>query len=171
MRTDALLTAIVATCFASQAHAQTDLSAAGASDQTTSHFTVGAGAEIDLVGLAYGVRPEFLYRPIADSGANLRIAVGLLAGPEITFLPASIGYRHVWSRNRRVRPHLGGGLEYQTFWYGGDHPTSRSALYVETGFEIRVGKMWLGIQGAPDLSVFSGFGFGLAGRITARYDL
>lgn len=170
MRTEAFVAALVATLFAAQANAQSATVEATAGN-APGHFTVGAGAEVDLVGLAYGVRPEFLYRPIADSGANIRISSGIMAGPEITFLPVSLGYRHVWSRNRRVRPHLGGGVEYQTFWYGGDSSVSRTAFYAETGFEMRFGDTWVGIQWAPDLSVLSGFGFGFAARITARFDL
>lgn len=136
-------------------------------------FSLGAGAEVDLVGLAYGVRPEVLFRPFEDDGGpHLRLAVGLMAGPELTFLPVAVGYRHIFSEGRRVRAHLGLGYEQQTFWYGGDSPVSRPAFYAETGWEILVGrKAWLGLQFAPDLAPFSLFGFGFATRVTFRYDL
>lgn len=136
------------------------------------HFSAGAGAEVDLVGLAYGVRPELLFRPVADAGGNLRLAVGLMAGPELTFLPVALGYRQIFRQGRKVQPHLGAGLEWQTFWYGGDSPASRPAIYIETGFELEVVRnAWVGIQYGPDFSPSNLFGFGFVGRITFRYDL
>jgi len=136
------------------------------------HFSAGAGAEVDLVGLAYGVRPELLFRPVADAGAHIRLAVGFLAGPEITFLPVALGYRHVFRLGRKVQPHLGAGVEWQTFWYGGETPASRPSIYAETGFEFQVSRgAWVGLQYGPDFSPSNLFGFGFVGRLTFRYDL
>ncbi len=136
------------------------------------HWSVGVGAETDLIGLAFGARPEVLFRPWADRGFNLRLASGFLAGPEITFVPIDLGVRQLMRPGRSVRPHIGAGFEYQVFWYGGEDPATRPALYFETGFEAKIADdLWLGLQFAPDLAVFGSFGFGFATRVTLRYDL
>lgn len=113
-----------------------------------------------------------LFRPVADHGANLRLAIGLLAGPEITFLPVALGYRQIFRQGRKVQPHIGGGVELQTFWFGGDAPVSRAAFYAETGFEAEIfDGGWIGLQYGPDFAPFNLFGFGFVGRVTFRYDL
>lgn len=138
----------------------------------TDRLSVGAGAEVTLVGLAFGVRPELLFRPFrADGIGHLRIAAGVMQGPELTFIPANLGYRAIFSPGRSARAHLGLGLEWQNFFYGGDSPRSRLAAYAETGFEFEIfDGGWIGLQYAPDFAL-TGFGFGFATRVTFRYDL
>ena len=135
-------------------------------------LSVGGGAEVDLVGLAFGARPELLFRPFRPDGrSNLRLAAGVMQGPEITFVPVNLGYRLILSPGRPARAHIGGGLEWQNFWYGGDAPKSRLAMYLETGFEFEIfDGGWVGLQYAPDFAL-TGFGFGFATRATFRYDL
>ncbi len=172
MRTNMLLLLAVLALAAPAAAQEIDAQATVAPRSLGDHFSVGAGLEVDLVGLAYGVRPEVLFRPVADGGAHIRLAVGALAGPELWFMPVALGYRHLWSKGRKIRPHLGGGVELQTFWFGGGSPVSRAAFYAETGFEFEVFKGgWVGLQYGPDFAPFSHFGFGFVARTTFRYDL
>lgn len=132
----------------------------------SSRFTVGLPAEVDLIGLAYGVRPELLYRPWGEtSRSRLRLALGALTGPEYFFQPISFGYRAVFRGDRTVQPLLGLGLELQQFIVH-DAPILRRwpVAYVEfgSGFaiteRIQVGalasaELKLGGEPGPGLSL------------------
>lgn len=137
-------------------------------------LTVGAPVEYDLIGSNLGLRPELLWRPIAeDSALNLRAAVGLLPGPEYLYLPASLGVRGEWGRRAdwRVRPSAGLGVEAQNFVVTDHSPISRVGFYAELGAVWVIGQSVVGLQVAPELSLFNRPGGGMSLRLVLQRDL
>lgn len=130
-------------------------------------FSVGVPAEVDLVGLAFGVRPELTWRPIGkDSALHLRVATGVMAGPELVFVPVSFTVRGRWFPKGRVHPILGAGAELQTF-YTSDHPVVARAAYVfEAGVDVTVSGPWsVGLVLEPGFAPQPALGFGAAVRL------
>lgn len=133
----------------------------------TDRFSVGLPAEVDLVGLAYGVRPEVMWRPIgADSALNLRFATGLMVGPELAFTPLSATVRGRFFPRAKVHPILGAGAELQTFFIS-DHPVVARAAYVfEVGLDVNATGPWsVGLVIEPNFAPPPSFGFGTAARL------
>ncbi|MCX5743501.1 MAG: hypothetical protein NT062_13490 [Proteobacteria bacterium] len=179
MRTDRTLAALVVvlTCVAiSPARAEdAPPPAPTASDGAWSHtrFTVALPAEVTVVGLTYGVRPEVLYR-FGDRGAvsRLRLAVGFLDGPDQLFIPLSLGYRAVLRQAHRIRPEVGAGVELQHRLVS-DFPAVRQyGVYVEGGVGVAVDdRLSLGLVVAIDVMLYGGPGLGLGPRVFASWQL
>ncbi|MCK6522867.1 hypothetical protein L6R49_15670, partial [Myxococcota bacterium] len=107
------------------------------------HFSVGVPLEVDAVGFAVGVRPELLWRPIKPDGAlHLRVATGLMVGPELAFVPVSLTVRGRWLTDRDVHPILGFGTELQTFYSTGHPVVARRAWVTELGVDVDVADRW-----------------------------
>lgn len=138
------------------------------------HFTLGAPVEWDLVGLAYGVRPEVLWR-FGGEGARsrLRVAAGVLAGREYVYVPLAIGYRAIFRQDRDLRPLVGAGLEAQWFIISDASPVHRLGVpYLEGGAELAItDRLTLGGLAAFDVSLFSEPGFSLVMRFFATWRL
>jgi len=97
-------------------------------------FTLGLPVEVTLVGLTYGVRPEVLYRfGGVGTVSRLRLAVGVLDGPDQLFVPLSLGYRAVFRQAHRVRPEVGAGLELQHRLVSDFDAVRQYGVYVEGG--------------------------------------
>lgn len=116
-------------------------------------FEVGLPLEVTLVGLTVGVRPELLFRPGAPGTVSrLRVAFGVLGGPDQLFLPLSLGYRAQFRQSSIVQPIVGAGLELQHRLVD-DLPAVRQfGFYGEFGVGFAVG---------PQLSLSALFGFDL----------
>ncbi|TNE85256.1 MAG: hypothetical protein EP330_26375 [Deltaproteobacteria bacterium] len=138
----------------------------------TDRFSLGLPAEVDLVGLAFGVHPELLFRPIQPDGAlHLRFAPGLMVGPELAFVPIALGVREVMFPRKRVRPFLGTGLQLQNFVPYGHPVLTRLDMALELGVDVRVADQWgVGLQLSPEIGLVGGFGFGMAVRLGAQLD-
>lgn len=136
---------------------------AGALD--ADHFSVGIPAEVDLVGLAFGVRPELLWRPFGGA-THLRLATGVMAGPELVFVPLSLSVRGRWFPKGRVHPIAGLGAELQTF-YASDHPVvARPSYFGELGVDVDVKEDWsVGLVLEPGFAPSPLLGFGAAVRL------
>lgn len=137
-----------------------------------SRVSIAAHLQVDLLGLAVGVRPEVLYRPFrATRGANLRFGFGLLPGPEYFFLPIAVGWRQHFVPHHRVTLELGAGYEQQFFFVRDAPAVTRGFLYTELGLAVRVASRgWLGVQVAPGWAPFSHPGPGIATRLGFRWD-
>lgn len=136
-------------------------------------FTLVLPAEVTVVGLTYGVRPEVLYRyGAAGTRSRLRLAVGVLDGPDQLFIPLSLGYRAVFRHGRRFQPAVGGGLELQHRLVS-DYPAVRQyGVYVEGGFGVALGpRVSLGLMVAIDVMLYGGPGAGLGPRVFASWQL
>lgn len=129
------------------------------------HFSIGIPAEVDLLGLAFGVRPELLWRPFGGA-THLRLATGLMAGPELAFVPLSLSVRGRWFLQSRVHPIAGIGGELQTF-YASDHPVvARLAYFGELGVDVDITQPWsVGLVFEPGFSPAPLFGFGMVARV------
>lgn len=136
-------------------------------------FSVAGHVESQLIGLAFGVRAEALYRPFRpDRGANVRVGVGLQGGPEYFYLPVDVGWRQHFVPHRIVTLELGAGFEQQTFFIPGLRPISRPAFYGEGGIAFRVMPGgWLGAQVVPSFAPLQHPGPGLAVRVGFRWTL
>lgn len=135
-------------------------------------FSVAGHFESQVIGLAFGLRAEALYRPFRpDRGANLRVGLGLQGGPEFFYLPVDVGWRQHFVPHRIVTLELGAGFEQQTFFVPEQRPISRPALYLEGGlaFQVTPGG-WLGAQLVPSWG-FAPAGPGLAVRLGFRWTL
>jgi hypothetical protein len=138
-------------------------------------FSIAGHLETQLIGLAFGLRAEALYRPFRpDRGANLRVGLGLQGGPEFFYLPIDVGWRQHFVPHRILALELGAGFEQQTFFVPELAPISRTAIYTEGGlaFQVMPGG-WLGAQvvsswafgtPGPGLAVRLGFRWTLGGR-------
>lgn len=136
-------------------------------------FSVAGHFESQVIGLAFGLRAEALYRPFRpDRGANVRVGVGLQGGPEFFYLPVDLGWRQHFVPHRIVTLELGAGFEQQTFFVPGLRPISRPAFYGEGGIAFRVTPGgWLGAQVVPSFAPFTHPGPGLAVRVGFRWTL
>lgn len=143
------------------------------SDPNASRWSLGVPVEVDVVGLAVGVHPEILFRPANPDGAlHLRLAAGVMAGPELALLPFSFGVRGVAAPRRIVRPFAGLGLQLQVFAPYGAPARPRLDVYVEVGLDVRVVDSWrIGVQISPEIGVSPGFGLGMATRLGFQVDL
>ena len=142
-------------------------------DPDASRWSVGVPVEVDLVGLAAGMHPEILFRPAAPDGAlNLRFATGVMAGPELTLVPFSLGVRGVIVPRRIVRPYGGLGLQMQVFAPYGAPARARLDVYMELGLDVRIVDSWrIGLQVSPEFGVAPAFGLGMATRLGFQVDL
>jgi hypothetical protein len=143
------------------------------SDPHASRWSLGVPVEVDVVGLAVGVHPEILFRPANPDGAlHLRLATGLMAGPELALVPFSFGVRGVAAPRRIVRPFAGHGLQVQVFVPYGAPALPRLDLYMEVGLDVRVVDSWrVGLQISPEIGISPGFGLGMATRLGFQVDL
>ncbi len=130
-------------------------------------FTVAVPVEVTLVGLTAGVRPEVLYRFGADGArSRVRLAVGLLDGPDQFFLPISLGYRAIFRQRARVQPAVGVGLELQHRLVSDFHAVRQYGGYVEGGLEVAIDGRWsIGLMMAIDVMIYGGPGIGLGPRL------
>lgn len=142
---------------------------AGALD--AERFSVGLPAEVDLVGLAFGVRPELLWRPVkADGATHLRVATGVMVGPELVFVPLSLTVRGRWFPKGNVHPMLGTGAELQTFYSSGHPAVARMSWVGELGMDVDVAEQWsVGLVLETGFAPSPLFGFGAAARLGAVY--
>lgn len=144
---------------------------AGAPD--ADRFSLGVPAEVDLVGLAVGVRPELLWRPVrADGATHVRVATGLMVGPELAFVPLSLSLRGQWFPKRDVHPLAGVGAELQTFYASGHPVVARLAGFAEVGVDVEVTESWsVGLVLEPGFAPKPLIGFGFVARagVTRRW--
>jgi hypothetical protein len=131
------------------------------------HFSVGVPAEVDLVGLAFGLRPELTWRPFgAQTATHFRVATGLMAGPELLFVPASLGVRGRWFPRGRVHPVAGFVAELQGFWSSGHPFVVRPSFGIELGVDVTITGTWsVGLIVEPGFAPKPDFGFGMAARL------
>lgn len=136
-------------------------------------FSVGLPIEANLVGLSFGVHPELLYRPFRPDGwFHLRAATGFTAGPELSSVPLSLGFREVFFFGKRVQPGLGAGVQLQNFIPYGHAPVTRLDMTMEATLDVQVAEGWtVGAQLSPEFGMVGGFGLGMATRIGVRRDL
>ena len=145
--------------------------ATGASDDVASRFELNVPAEVTLVGLTYGTRPELLVRFGGPSSVSrLRVAAGIFGGAEQIFVPFSLGYRAVFRPEKRVQPLLGVGLEVQLRGVSDYRLVRQFGAYLETGLGIMLDRHWsIGAMFTFDLMIFGGPGFGFGPRVHAGY--
>lgn len=143
---------------------------------STNELTVGAPLEVDVVGLAAGVHPEVLWRPLEEgSGLRLRASSALKFGSEFTLLaPLSLGLRWQTSSQRLVQAQFGTGFQWKMFLVPDSGAHQRIDWYWELGVNARVApKQRLGLTIVPEFGLanitaegLSGtFGLGLAARV------
>jgi hypothetical protein len=130
-------------------------------------FELNVAAEVTLVGLTAGVRPELLFRP-GDEGSvsRLRLAVGVLAGPDQLFVPLSLGYRAQFRQAHVVQPLVGGGVELQHRFVRDLAPVRQLGAYLEGGVVFALtAHLSLQLILGVDLMVLGGPGFGFGPRL------
>ena len=166
-----LLTSLITSVLLMQPSAQADIDPAS--------LSVGVPIEVDIVGLAFGVHPELLWRPIAaDSGFHLRAAVGVMAGPELTLIsPLALGLRQEFAPRRMIQPGIGTGLQWQSFAVYGDGVHHRMDMYMEATIHVEVHEHYdVGLQLSPEIGMmgvsseglYSTFGLGMAVRLNVQ---
>ncbi|MBP9087656.1 MAG: hypothetical protein KBG15_16155 [Kofleriaceae bacterium] len=136
-------------------------------------FTVGLPAEVTVVGLTMGIRPEVLYRfGCAGTRSRLRAAIGVLNGPDQFFVPVSVGYRAIFRQRSTVTAMVGVGGEWQNRIVS-DLPTVRQyGLYLEGGVGIKAtARFTIDFAVALDVMVFGGPGIGLGPRLGVQFAL
>lgn len=136
-----------------------------------SRLELAVPVEVTLVGLTFGVRPELLFRP-GDPGtvSRLRIAVGVLAGPEQLFVPLSLGYRAVFRQAHVVQPTLGAGVEVQLRAVDDFPLVKQLGLYGEFGCGFAVTeRLRLALLLGFDVMFFGGPGIGFGPRLSVGW--
>jgi len=134
-------------------------------------FELVLPAEVTLVGLTFGLRPELLFRPGEEgTRSRLRLAAGLFIGPEQTFVPVSFGYRAIFRQGAVVQPIAGAGIELQQRFVS-DYPAVRQgAVYVEGGVGFELSARWsVGAMVSIDASLLGGAGASVDPRVHLSY--
>lgn len=154
------ISAAVIVLWVSASHAQAE------SWHARERFTVALHGEVTLVGLTAGIRPEALYRfGEADARSRVRVAIGLLDGPEQLFMPISIGYRAVFRTIRKVQPQFGAGLEVQHRFVSDFHTVRQFGFYLEGGVGFVIDRqLAIGAIVALDVMMYGGPGAGIGPR-------
>ena len=112
------------------------VSGAARADAWWSHLEVGLWPEVTLVGLSGGARAELAYRPgRVGTASRIRLAPGVLGGPEFTYVPVALGYRAIFRSAAIVQPILGTGLEFQYRWVS-ETDARQLAWYGEVGVQF-----------------------------------
>ncbi len=128
-------------------------------------LSVGIPLEVDLVGRAWGVRPDLSYALNDRQTQHLRVALGLLPGRQYFFVPLSVGWRWTGRPERDWHPIGGAGVEAQSFWIHDGAPTVRSAFYADLGVARTVStSLDVAVTTSPELTVFGVPGIGLSLR-------
>jgi hypothetical protein len=162
----------VADTYADRTEADGD-PAATESPSAAHRFTIGLPAEVTLVGLTLGIRPEVLYRfGCAGARSRLRVAIGLLDGPDQFFVPVSVGYRAIFRQRSTVNPMVGAGGEMQNRMVS-DFPTVRQyGVYLEGGLGIKATqRLTFDFAAALDVMLLGGPGAGLGLRLGVQIAL
>jgi len=136
-------------------------------------FTLSLPGEVTLVGLTAGIRPEVLYR-FGDLAARsrVRVAIGLLDGPEQFFIPISVGYRAIFRLLRTVQPQIGAGLELQHRLVSDFRAVRQFGFYVEGGVGFAIdARLAVGAMVALDVMMYGGPGAGLGPRVFVSWRL
>lgn len=136
-------------------------------------FELVAPLEVTLVGLTFGVRPELLFRPGAvGTVSRLRLAFGVLGGPDQLFLPLSLGYRAQFRQDSVVQPAVGLGVELQHRVVS-DLPAVRQfGVYLEGGVGFAVSPhLSLSAMFSMDLMLVGGPGVGFGPRLGVGWRL
>ena len=135
-------------------------------------FELFVAPEVTLVGLSAGVRPELLVRLGGEGPHRLRLAPGLLLGPEFTYVPVALGYRASFRDGHVVRPLVGAGLEYQYRFVSDGEPARQLAFYLEAGATFAVSsRLSVGLAGSADVTFRGGPGAGLGVRALVGWAL
>lgn len=143
-----------------------------ASALETESFSLGVPLEADVVGLAFGVHPELLWRPFDPAGRfNLRAATGIMAGPELALVPVSLGFRQMLRPEKVFRPGFGAGVQFQAFLPYGHELVPRLDQYYEFYFDVATSDS-LRVTAAlsPEFGWVGGFGLGMAARLGVQMD-
>ena len=144
-------------------------------------WSLGVPLEVDVVGLAVGVHPEALYRPLdPEGGFHLRAAAGAMFGRELTLLsPLAFGVRQEMFPSKMIQPGVGLGLQWQTFVVYEDKVHNRIDMYMEMTLNVRVHEEFeVGLQLSPEFGMigmsnqglYSTFGLGMASRLSVQYN-
>lgn len=136
-----------------------------------SRFELAVPLEVTLVGLTFGVRPELLFRPgEAGTVSRLRLAFGVLGGPDHLFLPLSLGYRAQFRQAHVVQPAVGLGIELQHRVVSDLPAVSQFGVYLEGGVGFAVSpRVSLSAMFGMDLMLFGGPGIGFRPRVAAGW--
>lgn len=136
------------------------------------NFSLGVPLEADVVGLAFGVHPELLWRPFDPVGRfHLRAATGIMAGPELALVPVSLGFRQMLRPEKVFRPGFGAGVQFQAFLPYGHELVPRLDQYYEFYFDVATSDS-LRVTAAlsPEFGWVGGFGLGMAARLGVQMD-
>ena len=147
---------------------------AEASAFDTDRFSVTLPAEVNLVGLTFGAHPEVMWRPFSPDGSfQVRGAVGLGVGPEMTVFPVSLGLRQVFFPTRAVRPGLGMGVQLPNFLPRGHSFVFRVDTYMEASVDVRVNDTTrITAAMSPQFGgIYGGFGLGMSARVGVQMTL
>ena len=148
------------------------LLAADAQALEADHFSLGLPAEADVVGLAFGVHPELLWRPFDPAGRfHVRAATGAMVGPELALVPVSLGFRQMLRPEKTFRLGFGAGLQFQAFLPYGHAMVPRLDQYYEFYFDVATSDS-LRVTAAlsPEFGWVGGFGLGMAARLGVQMD-
>lgn len=134
-------------------------------------LVVAVPAEVNVVGLVGGVRPEVMIRLFDEgSASHIRLAAGLLFGAEYTYVPLALGYRAIYRAGKTIRPTVGVGVEWQSFIISDADAVMRAALYVDYGVRFELpNNHAISVQLGPDLAMWSEPGVGFSARAGWSY--
>ena len=137
------------------------------------NLSLGVPLEADVVGLAFGVHPELLWRPFDPAGRfHVRAATGAMVGPELALIPVSLGFRQVFRPEKVLRPGFGAGLQFQSFLPYGHSMVPRLDQYYEFYFDVATSdSLRMTATLSPEFGWVGGFGLGMAARLGVQMDL
>ena len=124
-----------------------------ANDSLFNRLRFALPAEVSVIGLTVGVRPEFLFQPFQSARwFELRAAAGVLPGPEYLSTPLSVGIRGRYL-DFPVHPLLGIALTQDIYWISDAAPILRGIVETDVGLSIDVTPQW-----AIDAVAYGGWG-------------
>ena len=140
---------------------------AAAGPPAWTHLEVGFWPEVTIVGLTGGARLELSYRPgPVGSAHRLRLAPGLLAGPDLNYAPIALGYRAILRSTKTVQPILGIGMEYQLRWVRDAPAAHQGGIYAEVGLQVAArNDIAVGLLGGFDFTFIGYGGIGVFFRV------
>jgi len=127
-------------------------------------------AEVTIVGLTYGVKPEIVYTPFEQAKwLEAKASVGIMPGPEYFSTPLTLGIRGRYF-DFALHPMAGMAITEDFLWISDAPPVIRTAVEMDLGLSYDINDQWsIDAQAYTGWSIINDIGPTAGMRLGVRY--